>query len=370
MAPNRKKSRQQQQPAIASDYESDTAAFTDTQPFIPAPPLRTNDELNLLVLRRWQPEITSILTIAPFAVLYIFNPNLETPTWEKCEVQGSLFLCSLTKSPSGHSRYKVIILNRKGLENWEYEVKTEEAIQLSEEYVIVQKEDESTGEEQIYGIWIFEEKGGNTRDVVGNAILSCAREVEAMAEQEDLEEAYEDQVTYEEQQYLDQQGNGLHAAQQQWQGEDTPTFTHQDPHQYQQPQHQHQQIYETHKPQQQAQQQAQQPQGQSIDLATLFGKPAAAAAPAPVLQPPPTEVNIGGTVFTSNPFAEERFAAATSTASHNNAASRFPSSADTNFFRDAGSPARVQPQYQNQQQPQATAQQNTLLDLFKNAKRA
>ncbi|KAF2208623.1 hypothetical protein CERZMDRAFT_15628, partial [Cercospora zeae-maydis SCOH1-5] len=157
MAPNRKKPRQQPQPAVASDYESDTAAFTDSQPFIPAPPLRTNDELNLLVLRRWQPEITSILTIAPFAVLYIFNPNLDPPVWEKCEVQGSLFLCSLTKSSSGHSRYKVIILNRKGLENWEYEVKTEEAIEMEQEYVIVQKEDENTGEVQIYGIWIFED---------------------------------------------------------------------------------------------------------------------------------------------------------------------------------------------------------------------
>lgn len=342
MPPNRKKSRQQ--PVPVSDYESDTAAagLTDTQPFIPAPPVRTNEELNLLVLRRWQPNIVDILTIAPFAVVYLFSA--ESQGWEKCEVQGSLFLCSLQSDP-GRSGYKLLILNRKGLENWEFDIQSEEAIQVTEEYVIVQKEDEQ-GEEQIYGIWIFEEKGGHTRDVVGRAILGCAREVEALADQQGDyvdDEGYGEETVqdYAADGYVSQQGDD--GREDSWPRQETPR---QESHHHQQ---QHFGIP------------SQQPQGQQIDLATLFGK----SAPAPSVQPPPTSINIGGTNFTSTPFAEERLAAQSAIPSHH-VRPQFPPSADTDFFRGTSSPAQAQPTYH---QPQQTTQQNTLLDLFKNAKR-
>lgn len=329
MPVGRKKSRQPSaQPT--SDYESDTAAnFTDTAPILPPPPVRSNEELNLLVLRRWQPHVTSILTIAPFAVLYLFSA--ESQGWEKCEVQGSLFVCVLR-----NGGYKLVILNRKGLENWEFELRSEEAIQVTEEYVIVQKEDQD-GEVQIYGIWIFEEKGGNTREVIGTAILGCAREVEALNDEsfargddignegeEEIVEGYDRTYAeeYESQQRAEM--NEQDAGQEVWPRQETPR-----------------QTYEARLPQQ--------AQGQPIDLATLFGKASAPQAHPP--QPPATQINVGGTVFTSAPFAEERLAAAS--------APQFPQTTDTNFFRGTASPA----------QPAEQTQQNALLDLFKNAKR-
>ncbi|USW50922.1 Putative mRNA-decapping enzyme subunit 1, PH-like domain superfamily [Septoria linicola] len=343
MPPNRKKSRQQ--PVSISDYESDTAAagLTDTQPFIPAPPVRTNEALNLLVLRRWQPNVVDILTIAPFAVVYLFSA--ESQGWEKCEVQGSLFLCSLQSDP-GSSGYKLLILNRKGLENWEFDIQSEDAIQVTEEYVIVQKEDEQ-GEQQIYGVWIFEEKGGHTRDVVGRAILGCAREVEALADQQEDyggDEVYGEDTAQDDaaEGYSRQQGDDV--RENSWPRQETPR---------QESHHQQQQPFGI-PPQHQ-------PQGQQIDLAALFGK----SAPAPSVQPPPTSINIGGTNFTSTPFTEERLAAQSAIPSHH-AGPRFPASGDTDFFRGTSSPAQAQPTYH---QPQQSMQQNTLLGLFNNAKR-
>src|SRR6266487_2235817 len=69
---------QQNPPSVAqpSDYESDLQNYylSDNQSganmpsdAIP-PPTRTNEELNLAVLRRHNPAITSILSLAPYAV--------------------------------------------------------------------------------------------------------------------------------------------------------------------------------------------------------------------------------------------------------------------------------------------------------------
>lgn len=322
-----------------SDYESDAAAnFTDTAPIIPPPPVRSPDELNLLVLRRWQPQVASILDIAPFAVLYLFST--ETQAWEKVEVQGSLFVCVLR-----NGGYKLVILNRKGLENWEFHLRTEEAIQVTEEYVIVQKEDRD-GEVQIYGIWIFEEKGGNTREKLGRVILGCAREAEALSGEafdseagggygnegeEEIVEGYDRTYAEEYEGQQREEINGLDAKQEVWPRQETPR-----------------QTYEVRQPPQG------QPQGQQIDLATLFGKtsiPQAQPQSQSQLQPPPATEIINGMTVTRVPFAEERLAAAS--------APRFLQTADTDFFR--GTAASTNPPQQ--------AQQNALLNLFKNAKK-
>lgn len=77
---------------VASDYDTDTN-YTDTGAFavVPPPPVRSNEELNMLVLRRWYPSIQSIIAIAPFAVVYIHDD--DTQKWEKTESQGTLFVC-------------------------------------------------------------------------------------------------------------------------------------------------------------------------------------------------------------------------------------------------------------------------------------
>lgn len=165
----------QPQPA-ASDYDTDTAAVTDAvAPAMAPPPARTNTELNLLVLRRYVPETERIISIAPFAVVYLFSS--ETRQWEKSGVEGTLFVCQL--SGSHYPRYNVVILNRKSLDNFITELVSGEDIEITEQYVILQVIGDE-GTPNIYGLWIFSEGDSvpSVREVVANAIQECAVRVE------------------------------------------------------------------------------------------------------------------------------------------------------------------------------------------------
>lgn len=187
MPTNRKKSSRaaqlQPQPA-QSDYDTDTANYTDNNqqqslPLVP-PPKRSNAELNYLVLKRWYPNLDRILAIAPFSVVYTFSP--ETQIWEKSETQGSLFVCQLgPSSRSAQPQYKVIILNRRNPKNFDVDVLSEDNIEITTEYVIVQSVDDETGSPQVFGIWIFAEgeDGKQVKDNVVQTILDCARNAQA-----------------------------------------------------------------------------------------------------------------------------------------------------------------------------------------------
>jgi hypothetical protein len=303
----------------ASDYDTDTANYTDTgiaTAAIRAPPLRSNEELNTLVLRRWLPDLQSILAIAPFAVLYIFSP--ESQAWEKCETQGTLFVCQLQ---SLHfPRYRIIILNRKNPDNWHYDLVTSEAIEVTDEYVIVQKSDDEGGQ-QIYGVWIFSDGESKTREMIADTIMTCARTAEehGMAESEDEEPPQQPEITFE----YGMDGGSLEKQQH-------DQF-------FPQP---HQQDHAQAFPPQQFQQQPQ-PVGQSIDLATLFGK--APQQSATEFAPPSN--------FMSAP-------------TNDNPAPQFSSNPDTDFFRTSASPAAAA-----HHQTAPPSQQNALLDLFRNAKK-
>ncbi|KAK3715461.1 hypothetical protein LTR37_007189 [Vermiconidia calcicola] len=175
----------QPQPA-QSDYDTDTANVTDSAaPAMAPPPARTNTELNLLVLRRYVPDIERIISIAPFAVVYLFSP--ETQQWEKSGVEGTLFVCQL--GGSQHWRYNVVILNRKSMDNFITELVSGEDIEITEQYVILQVLGED-GTPNIYGLWIFsdEEDKPSTREVVANAIQECAVRAESGRATEDEEE--------------------------------------------------------------------------------------------------------------------------------------------------------------------------------------
>ncbi|EUC33530.1 hypothetical protein COCVIDRAFT_34906 [Bipolaris victoriae FI3] len=142
MAPHRKARASQPQQPPPSDYETDVIPSVD----VPLPPPRSNEELNLSVLRRQYPALTSIEHVTPYAALYTFN--LETQQWEKMGVEGTLFICQLTPSPLGAERYCAIILNRRGLDNFYEELTSSDEMEISDPYVIIQGE-------QVYGIWIF-----------------------------------------------------------------------------------------------------------------------------------------------------------------------------------------------------------------------
>lgn len=172
--PSKKKSTRLAQPQPqASDYDTDTANVTESAPAMAPPPVRTNTELNLTVLRRYVPDIERIISIAPFAVVYVFTP--ETQQWEKSGVEGTLFVCQLSAAQTGYPRYNVVILNRKSLDNFMTELYSGEDIEITEQYVILQVLSDD-GTPSIYGLWIFsdEETSPTTREIVASAIQECA----------------------------------------------------------------------------------------------------------------------------------------------------------------------------------------------------
>lgn len=271
----------QPQPQPTSDYDTDTAAVTDATPSMAPPPNRTNTELNMLVLKRYVPDIERIISIAPFAVVYLFSP--ETQQWEKSGTEGTLFVCQLAGSE--HPRYNVVILNRKGLDNFITELVSGEDIEITEEYVILQViGDDSTP--NIYGIWIYSEETTtpSLREVVANAIQECAVRAEmagANAGTVEEEQEYHQVEPY--------NLEGGHNA--------TP----------------HDSI---HPP-------LQQTPAQQVDLLSLFNKPSA-----PANQHVPNQPN----VIHPNPGYSQPQPA------------RFASNPDTEFFRSSNSPATMQQQ--------------------------
>jgi hypothetical protein len=162
-----------------SDYDTDTANITDAATSMAPPPTRTNTELNLLVLRRYVPNIERIMSIAPFAVVYLFSP--ETQQWEKSGVEGTLFVCQ--RSGGDYLRYNVVILNRKSLDNFITELISGEDIEITEQYVILQVIGDD-GTPNIYGLWIFSEEDTvpSVRETVANSIQECAVRAEMARE--------------------------------------------------------------------------------------------------------------------------------------------------------------------------------------------
>ncbi|KAJ5908281.1 hypothetical protein N7495_000963 [Penicillium taxi] len=202
-----------------ADYESDAQYYDASNPQAqPAPPpLRSNEELNLAVLRRHNTSIISILSLANYAVVYIFSPT--TRQWEKTGIEGSLFVCTLAPGALGEDRYTAFVLNRRGLTNFDLPLTDSENVELTEEYVIL-KEDEDSAQSQngiaeiaqqngsgsslrIYGIWIYSEPPPNSTADMRTINAQLIRECAAHAGQS-LKLAKE--------RFEAAQQNGLHAA--------------------------------------------------------------------------------------------------------------------------------------------------------------
>ncbi|KAM0705045.1 hypothetical protein Q7P35_007832 [Cladosporium inversicolor] len=312
----------QPQPAVSDYDETDTATFTDNAAaLIAPPPSRTNTELNLLVLRRYCPDVERIVQIAPFAVVYSFSP--ETQGWEKIGTEGTLFVCQL--AGANYSRYSVIILNRKSLDNFIVELVSAESVEITDSYVILQ-DTGADGVEQIYGLWIFSEENTKptTQEVVAMAIEECALRAE----------------------------EGRKIAEESYESEATTLYGHDGVQQTDL-------SYQAQLPAKPVQlSQAMPPAGQQIDLMHLFGKPQAQQQQQQqqqqhVSQPAPqmNQDHFYQQEQQQQPIQQPKFA----------------SNPDTDFFRSSPSPAI---QAQAQQPPtQAPSQQNMLLDMLNSARR-
>lgn len=181
MPPHKARARgnQPQAPPQPSDYETDAPPPTLD---VPLPPPRSNEELNFSVLRRVYPELLAIEHVTPYAALYTFN--LETQTWEKVGVEGTLFICQLTPSPIGAERFCAVILNRRGLDNFYLELTSSEEMEIADPYVIVQGD-------QVYGLWIFADpppaSTAHCRIDTANKIMEIADRARASREAKEKE---------------------------------------------------------------------------------------------------------------------------------------------------------------------------------------
>jgi len=175
MAPHKSRPRPQAHPQ-PSDYETDAPPPALDMPL---PPPRTNEEQNLMVLRRHYPDITALEHVAPYAALY--NYNLETELWEKVGTEGTLFLCRLAPSSTSAERYCAVILNRRGLENFYFELTSSENLEFTDPYVILQGA-------QVFGLWIFADpppmSTANCRIETANKMMELAAKARASRETE------------------------------------------------------------------------------------------------------------------------------------------------------------------------------------------
>ena len=160
-----------------SDYESDANNLSDVPP---PPATRTNAELNFSVIRRHNPAVTSIISIAPYAVIYLFSTT--TQEWEKCGIEGTLFVCQQSPTDLGADRFCVLVLNRRGLENFQADLSSEGDVEVTEDFVILRVYDENASTQNIYGLWIFSEpppsSTANMRAITAQIIRDCAMQAE------------------------------------------------------------------------------------------------------------------------------------------------------------------------------------------------
>ena len=148
------------QPVQPSDYESEA-------PFI-TPPNRTNTDLNLSVLRRYNPSIHTILSIAASAVVYNFVPadaNNANASWDRAEIEGTLFVCeTLPTATTGQEGCCIVLLNKKGLDNLIVDMVEVRNVEVATEFLILRFMDRIGLEEKVIGIYIHPDKE-DTREI-------------------------------------------------------------------------------------------------------------------------------------------------------------------------------------------------------------
>jgi hypothetical protein len=157
------------QAPLVSDYDSE-AQYTAPRTG------RTKEEINHSVVKRYVPSLAAILEIAASAYIYILN-NVSGE-WEKTSIEGTLFVCELTPSPiTGTPRHCIVVLNRKGLENLIVFSEELQAVEISDQFLLLKfrsRENtfvqESKEEEKILGFFMTADE--DVKDRIKTAVKS------------------------------------------------------------------------------------------------------------------------------------------------------------------------------------------------------
>lgn len=172
-------------------------------PTLPHQATPTVASLNLSVIQRHYPSITSCQSIAAYAVIYTFSSTAQS--WEKSGCEGTLFLVTLAPDHTARERFAVIVLNRRGLDNFVLELRNEDEIQVTDAFVILQGDEEAEEESEgklVYGVWIFCEEGTSTEGVrqhIAETMVENARRAHAARAEMDQERSYRRDLLQQEQ---------------------------------------------------------------------------------------------------------------------------------------------------------------------------
>jgi hypothetical protein len=107
------------------------------------------DQINLSVIQRLDSSVEQVIATAGHVALYDFD--VETSTWSRKEVEGSLFLVKRKDVP----RFKFVILNKKGADNFWEDVGAGFNCELQAPYVLYRN-----GKGEVIGIWFYEADEG------------------------------------------------------------------------------------------------------------------------------------------------------------------------------------------------------------------
>lgn len=196
MAPHKPHPRQRQQDQSsttlnqmqASDYDSEHYNTTSI-------PSRSNTTLNLAVLRRYNPSISSILSIAASAVIYHFTPP---SSWEKSGIEGTLFVCELAPHPvTGVPGYAVVVLNRRGLDNFVLDVAEMQDVEITNEYLILSYLERTEAwdmQRRIVGVFMHPDKD-DTREINSLLVKKCWESLKKTGKELELEGEMGDEGT-------------------------------------------------------------------------------------------------------------------------------------------------------------------------------
>jgi len=184
--PPKRRQKQHKSHIEQSDYDSEAyhtdAAAQAYAVHAPKPPPRDSDELNLAVLRRWDPEVVAIKSKASMAVVY--TCSTETGQWERADIEGPLFICELVRAtlPIPDSsllieRYKAVILNRKNMQNFSVDLKESGHLDVNDSLIMFSP---SQPDEPLYGIWVYAGQidTDNQMTKIARTMFECAQSAE------------------------------------------------------------------------------------------------------------------------------------------------------------------------------------------------
>lgn len=133
-------------------------------------------QANLRSLQRIDPKILDLGTTVSHVVLYEFS--LSKKTWEKNNIEGSLFVVKRQDNPI----FKLIVLNRSSNENLEVPITSTFQMQKADVYLIFR--DGSNANEAVRGIWFHDgEERENFVRYVENVVKTIGKVEEMRAKE-------------------------------------------------------------------------------------------------------------------------------------------------------------------------------------------